>query len=89
MLFFSAVHIMLNDLLPDHLYYRFNPYLTEHISMVEIDSHKLEQLRRDAIMYLRRNEDKFQEVAKTLLRKKPLQQKVQDFVKQKRDILGY
>lgn len=79
---------MLNDLLPDHLYYRFNPYLTEHINMVEIDSNKLEQLRRDAIMYLRRNEDKFQEVAKALLRKKPFRQKVKDFVKQKRDMLG-
>lgn len=79
---------MLNDLLPDHLYYRFNPYLTEHISMVEIDSHKLEQLRRDAVMYLRRNEDKFQEVAKALLKKKPVQQKLKDFIGEKIDMLG-
>lgn len=79
---------MLNDLLPDNRYYRFNPYLTEHISMVEIDSHKLEQLRRDAIMYLRRNEDKFQEVAKALLKKKPVQQKIKDFVGEKRQMLG-
>lgn len=79
---------MLTDLLPDHLYYRFNPYLTEHISMVEIDNCKLEQLRRDALMYLRRNEDKFQEVAKALLKKKTYPQKVKDFLKEKRDMLG-
>lgn len=79
---------MLTDLLPDHLYYRFNPYLTEHVSMVEIDDCKLEQLRRDAMMYLRRNEDKFQEVAKALLKKKSITQKVKDFVKEKRDMLG-
>lgn len=82
------MHIMLTDLLPDHLYYRFNPYLTEHISMVEIDNCKLEQLRRDALMYLRRNEDKFQEVAKALLKKKTYSQKLKDFLKDKRDMLG-
>lgn len=85
---FTAVHIMLTDLLPHHLYYRFNPYLTENVSMVEIDDSKLEQLRRDALMYLRRNEDKFQEVAKTLLKKKTFTQKVEDFLKEKRDTLG-
>lgn len=56
--------------------------------MVEIDNSKLEQLRRDALMYLRRNEDKFQEVAKTLLKKKTFPQKVEDFLKEKRDTLG-
>lgn len=85
---FSAVHIMLTDLLPDHLYYRFNPYLTEHVSMVEIDDSKLEQLRRDAIMYLRRNDDKFQEVAKALTKKKSIRHKIKDFVKEKSDSLG-
>lgn len=79
---------MLTDLLPDHLYYRFNPYLTEHVSMVEIDNSKLEQLRRDVIMYLRRNDDKFQEVAKTLLKKKTIMQKIKDLAREKRDMLA-
>lgn len=78
---------MLTDLLPDNLYYRFNPYLTEHVSMVEIDDAKLEQLRRDAMMYLRRNDDKFQEVAKALTRRKSIRNQIKDFIKEKRDML--
>lgn len=80
---------MLNDLLPDHVYYRFNPYLTELISMVETDSQKIEQLRRDAIMYLRRNEDKFQEVAKSLVKEKRIPQKIQDAIRTKREMWGF
>lgn len=80
---------MLNDLLPDDVYYRFNPYLTEMLSMVETDSQKLEQLRRDAIMYLRRNEDKFQEVAKVLMKEKGPVEKVKDYVKVQKEMLGF
>nr|CAH7718859.1 unnamed protein product [Callosobruchus chinensis] len=80
----EAVHIILNDLLPGNVYYRFNPYLTEVISMVEIDPKKIEQLRRDATMYLRRNEDKFQEVAKNLMQNKSLLRKTTDYIKVQR-----
>jgi calcium-independent phospholipase A2-gamma len=84
----EGVHIMLNDLLPDSVYYRFNPYLTEMISMVEINQHKLEQLERDAIMYLRRNEDKFQEAARVLTEKKTYLNKVKDWVNISKEIYG-
>jgi calcium-independent phospholipase A2-gamma len=79
---------MLNDLLPDSVYYRFNPYLTEMISMVEINQQKLEQLERDAIMYLRRNEDKFQEAARVLTEKKTYLNKVKDWVNISKEIYG-
>lgn len=78
---------MLNDLLPNNVYYRFNPYLTEMVSMVEIDPVKLEQLEKDAIMYLRRNEDKFQRTAKSLLEKRSPSQKVADWIHLQRELL--
>lgn len=80
---------MLNDLLPDSTYYRFNPYLTEMISMVEINELKLNQMQRDVIMYLRRNEDKFQDAAKVLMKNKSFKTRVRDYVKQKVDLYSY
>lgn len=58
------------------------------LNMAEIDPSKLEQLKRDAVMYLRRNEDKFQEAAKVLCETKGHTQKVVDWVNLKRDLLG-
>lgn len=49
-------------------YFRFNPYLTEMIPMTECDPEKLKQIEKDALMYFRRNEDKFEELAEMLLK---------------------
>lgn len=84
-----GVHTMLNDLLPDHVYYRFNPYLTEMLSMQEIRPEKLTQLEQDARMYVRRNEDKFQHAAVALNLKKPVPQKVGDWVNLRKQFLGF
>uniref|UniRef100_A0ABD2XKB6 PNPLA domain-containing protein n=1 Tax=Trichogramma kaykai TaxID=54128 RepID=A0ABD2XKB6_9HYME len=86
--FFVAVHIMLNDLLPDHAYFRFNPYLTEMVTMVEIRPDKISQLEQDALMYIRRNEEKFRQAAKVLMQEKKLSQKVKDWIKWKKITLG-
>lgn len=83
-----GVHIVLNDLLPDHVYYRFNPYLTEMISMDEVRPDKVALLEQDAQMYIRKNEDKFNQAAIALSQKKTASQAAMDWIKLQKDILG-
>ncbi|XP_018574412.1 calcium-independent phospholipase A2-gamma [Anoplophora glabripennis] len=85
----EGVHTMLSDLLPPNVYYRFNPYLTDMLDMAEIDPNKLEQLKRDALMYLRRNEDKFQDAAKVLSMTKSRTQKLVDWFSLQKEIHGF
>ncbi|CAG9835357.1 unnamed protein product [Diabrotica balteata] len=84
----EGVHTMLSDLLPTNVYYRFNPYLTEMLDIAEIDPNKLEQLKRDALMYLRRNEDKFHDAAKALNQKKGVTQKTMDWFSLRKEMHG-
>ncbi|XP_014488689.1 PREDICTED: calcium-independent phospholipase A2-gamma-like isoform X3 [Dinoponera quadriceps] len=84
----EAVHTMLNDLLPDHVYFRFNPYLTEMLSMVEIRPEKIGQMEQDARMYIRRNENKFQQAATTLLEKRQIRQKIADWITLQKQLSG-
>lgn len=62
----EQAHHILSDLMPPGSYFRFNPYLTEMISMTECDDEKLRQVERDAMMYFRRNEEKFEELCERL-----------------------
>ncbi|XP_047366946.1 calcium-independent phospholipase A2-gamma-like isoform X2 [Vespa velutina] len=84
----EAVHTMLNDLLPDHVYFRFNPYLTEMLSMVEIRPEKVTQLEQDARMYIRRNEEKFEKAAMALSQTRSMQQKLLDWITLQKRIAG-
>lgn len=76
----EQAHHILSDLMPPGSYYRFNPYLTEMISMTECDEEKLKLVEKDAMMYYRRNEDKFEELAEALLRPRSSISMVNDYI---------
>ncbi|XP_044737870.1 calcium-independent phospholipase A2-gamma-like isoform X2 [Chrysoperla carnea] len=84
----EGVHTVLSDLLEPHVYYRFNPYLTEYLSMVEIRPEKLKQMEQDCAMYLRRNEEKFEKAAKQLTLQRLPSQKLADWAHKQQIILG-
>lgn len=79
---------MLCDLLPAHTYFRFNPYLTEMCNLEETDPKKIEQLERDVLMYLRRNDDKFKEAADVLQQSKTYSQHALSWFNNKKQILS-
>lgn len=79
----EQTHHILSDLMPPRQYFRFNPYLTEMISMTEYREEKLKQIEKDALMYFRRNEDKFEELAEKLLLPRSSISLVNDFITRK------
>jgi calcium-independent phospholipase A2-gamma len=74
----EATHIALSDLLPPGRYFRFNPYLTEWIPMVEVKAEKYALLERDALLYYRKNEEKFDLAAAHLTEKRSIARQLLD-----------
>lgn len=78
----EATHTILSDLLPPGRYFRFNPYLTEFLSMVEVRPEKITQLEADTNQYFKRNEDKFEMVADLLTRERSCTMRVYDAIRE-------
>ncbi|XP_014256693.1 calcium-independent phospholipase A2-gamma-like [Cimex lectularius] len=76
----EAVHNMLNDLLPEDVYYRINPHLSRKVTMDDVHETTISLLEADTEMYYRRNKEKFQEIVKKLLLPRSKVQLCQDYV---------
>lgn len=79
----EITHRLLQDLLPEGTYFRMNPTLSEWMGLDENRPEKLDQLRLDAQMYVRKNDYKMIRAAQVLSQERSLHQVSRDFVKLK------
>ncbi|XP_074534290.1 calcium-independent phospholipase A2-gamma-like isoform X2 [Halichoeres trimaculatus] len=84
----EEVHAMLDAFLPPNTYFRFNPYLSEDISMDESRQEKLNMLQAEGIRYLERNEEKLKKVAGILNREKSSVQRMAEWAKLRADMFN-
>ena len=81
----TAVHVVLQDLLPDSVYFRFNPELSEDISIDERRPQKLELMSKDASSYLARERERMEKAAVCLMQQRTAQQKTLDWFDEMRN----
>lgn len=81
----EAVHVVLQDLLPENIYFRFNPELSEDISIDERRPQKLELLCTDTVTYLARERGRLEKAAVCLMQERTAQQKTWDWFEEMRN----
>ncbi|UXI21433.1 hypothetical protein NH340_JMT07376 [Sarcoptes scabiei] len=82
----EMIHRLMQDMMPNDVYYRFNPTLTDPSSIDENRSEKLQQLSYDAQMYLRKNGHKFSKALEQLSLKRRRKQICMDYLNHKYQI---
>jgi calcium-independent phospholipase A2-gamma len=75
----ESVHHTLTELLPPDVYFRFNPHISEMISMDEAKSDKLGRLQDETREYLTRNLEKVDYCCQMLTKPKSVVRKVRDW----------
>ncbi|XP_077452838.1 calcium-independent phospholipase A2-gamma isoform X2 [Stigmatopora argus] len=76
----EEVHAMLDGFLPADAYFRFNPHLSEDISIDDNRQEKLNLLRAEGLRYLDRNEEKLRKAARILTTEKSSAQRFADWL---------
>ncbi|XP_043084724.1 calcium-independent phospholipase A2-gamma [Puntigrus tetrazona] len=79
----EEVHALLDALLPPDTYFRFNPFMSEDVSLDESRPEKLEQMQADGLQYLDRNQQKLQRAVRELSRDKSSVQRLTDWLRLK------
>ncbi|XP_067358546.1 calcium-independent phospholipase A2-gamma-like [Channa argus] len=82
----EEVHTMLDAFLPPNTYFRFNPYISEDISMDENRQEKLNMLQAEGVRYLEKNGEKLKKVASILTQEKSSLQRMAEWAKLKADM---
>uniref|UniRef100_A0A3Q0R0C0 PNPLA domain-containing protein n=1 Tax=Amphilophus citrinellus TaxID=61819 RepID=A0A3Q0R0C0_AMPCI len=82
----EEVHAMLDAFLPPDTYFRFNPYMSEDISLDENRQEKLNALQAEGIRYLERNEEKLNKAARILTREKSSIQRMTEWARLRVDM---
>uniref|UniRef100_A0A1A7Z1U6 Patatin-like phospholipase domain containing 8 n=1 Tax=Iconisemion striatum TaxID=60296 RepID=A0A1A7Z1U6_9TELE len=82
----EEVHTMLDALLPQDTYFRFNPYMSEDVPLNENRKEKLNLLKSEAERYLERNEAKLKKAASVLGQEKGAIQRLAEWAKLKADM---
>ncbi|KAM9854017.1 calcium-independent phospholipase A2-gamma-like isoform 1-T1 [Aulostomus maculatus] len=82
----EEVHAMLDAFLPPNTYFRFNPHMSEDISMDDSRQEKLNHLQAEGIRYLERNEEKLKKVAGILTQEKSSVQRVAEWARLRADM---
>ena len=85
---FLAIHIILQDLLPEASYVRLNPNMSLDVPLDECQHHVLEQLKQDARNYIYKFSHKFEHTANILSLGKRPTDKWKDTIKYNRIIYG-
>ncbi|XP_057693201.1 calcium-independent phospholipase A2-gamma-like isoform X2 [Corythoichthys intestinalis] len=82
----EEVHAMLDGFMPADVYFRFNPYLSEDISIDDNRQDKLNLLQAEGLRYLERNEEKLRKAACILTREKGTVQRLAEWVRTRADM---
>jgi calcium-independent phospholipase A2-gamma len=78
----ETIHICLHDLLPPNIYFRLNPYMSADFVLDEHRPERVEQMLRDAHIYIRQNEYKFLKLGQQLTRLRTPWRRLVDKIKQ-------
>ena len=62
----ETIHVCLHDLLPTHIYFRLNPFMSANFDLDEHRPERLDQMLRDTKKYISQNEYKFLKLAQQL-----------------------
>merc|ERR1719334_1735430 len=75
----EAIHRIVNDLQPPDSYFRFNPFLSEDLTLDEIRPEKWQLMTGDVQTYCKRNAAKFERMKRRLLESKTWKQRVHEY----------